>query len=182
MLSRALALVALLSAAPSKRCSITTGVNLLSPAAARVDAGVVLSFDGGETTEATLFRGTEVSRGVITSGFSARYGEYFAPELLPRVLVIEGRTFPLLTRTTMGSSGGGGEALLVLIAHDGGLTEQVLGTIGGATTINEATELGPNCTDVLRVQGRVVSLSSCLNGVLQPAQCFEWNGTEFTRR
>lgn len=147
------------------------------------DWAAAVSWDGGASATLTLAYagpdgGLALEQGEISAGWSDRYQEGFAPELVGAPVVIGGRPFPLVQREAMGHGGGGGPLLSIIVpATDGGLRERQLGGVEGFTNINFVAVAKDRCRGGVFASpdGTALRLDRCFDDAPAPPLCFVWD-------
>ncbi|MFP2905230.1 hypothetical protein ACLESD_09270 [Pyxidicoccus sp. 3LFB2] len=150
-------------------------------------------FDGGATSCLALAQvqgdgGVRVvAAGEVPSGWSDRYQEAFAPDILPAPAELAGQLpMPLTKTTTMGHGGGGGATVHVLSWNRKAWRSRSLGSVGGATNINTYVESEGQCEETL-IQGKAgramtLRLSTCFDGKPLAPRCFTYKNGGFSER
>lgn len=141
-----------------------------------------LSWDGGARATIAIAHaapdgGVTLEQGELQAGWSARYQEGFAPELLGTPVVLRCRPLPLVQHEEMGGGGGGGPLVSIIVpARDGGVREQPLGALETFTNINYVAAAQDRCRGGLFASpdGTALRLERCFDDAPTTPLCFVW--------
>lgn len=112
---------------------------------------------------------TVLARGSVTSGWSERYSERYAPSLRAEAIWLPGLPpLPMLETMQMGAGGGGGHLTTLLRASRGRWEQVFAQTLDGVTDIN--AEVDTPC------MGRAPIVQD--GAVLRVTECFDGRSTE----